>query len=135
MPEIRAAKILFITEDRDEGKLVQYYLGEERNDTVITCNPQHQALSDFGQAGLDLILLTAYPQAFKAFQLYQALRTVPGFEQIPLIFWRFLETPSEFYPMAQKVGAAGCIEYVFDIEQALLVARDTVIAGGIFYPG
>jgi PleD family two-component response regulator len=134
MREIREAKILFITDDRDQGKLVQIFLRERRNDKVVVCNPKSQPLRDFVQEEPDLILLTAHPGDFNALQIYQELRTFSEFEKTPVIFWGILQTPAEFYPIAQELGAAGCINYVFDIEKHFLVARDIILVGGTYYP-
>jgi DNA-binding response OmpR family regulator len=134
MREIREAKILFITDDRDQGKLVQIFLRERRNDTVVTCDLYNQSPGDFIEEEPDLILLTAHPWEFDALQIYQELRTMSEFEKTPVLFWRILQTPAEFYPRAQELGAAGCINYVFDIENHFLVARDKILAGGTYYP-
>jgi hypothetical protein len=134
MREIREAKILFITDDGDQGKLVQIFLRERRNDQVVICNPKNQSLGDFGLEQSDLILLTAHPWQFDALQIYQELRTMSEFETTPVLFWGILQTPAEFYPIAQELGAAGCINYVFDIENHFLIARDKILAGETYFP-
>src|SRR5687768_8639825 len=99
MREIREAKILFINEDPDEYKLVQIFLRERRHDTIVSCDPKTQSLSDFVKQQPDLILITAQPWSFDSFQIYKELRTFPEFEKTPIIFLRFVQTSAEFYPM------------------------------------
>jgi DNA-binding response OmpR family regulator len=134
MRQIKETRILFITDDRDAGKMVQIFLRERRNDKVVIFNPKGQSLRDFIHEEPDLILLTADSLDFNTLQIYQELRTTSEFEKTPVISWRILETPAEFYPKAQKLGAAGYIPYVFDIENHFLVARDKILAGGTYYP-
>jgi len=134
MSEIREATVLFINDDIDEGKLLQIFLHNTRNDRVIVCDPKSQSLQAVVGERPDLILIHASSFAFDALQTYHQLRTMLEFEKTPVILWRTLKEPTEFYPVVQELGIAGCIPFVFDIEKDLLVARDIILSGGTYYP-
>ena len=136
MSERHEGTILFINDDVDEGKMLQIYLQDRRNDTVVICNPQYQALKTIiVDQKPDLILLNMAPPSYDdALQIFQEVKMLPEFDNIPIILWRVVKKLRDFYPIAKNLGAAGCIPYIFDIEVDFLPARDIVLAGGTYYP-
>ncbi len=134
MSEIRRAKILFITDDEDEAKMIELFLRDRREDLVIICNLNDQTLSDFTHQKLDLILFDSRYFFSDTSHNYQALRRIPEFINIPVILWRITKSRHKIYPIGQSLGVHGCIDYVYDIENHLLKARDLVLAGETYYP-
>jgi DNA-binding response OmpR family regulator len=127
------ATILFIDDDAVEGKLIQLFLGEKRQDNVIVCNPTDQPPQNIiEQKQPDLILITA-TASFDFIQLCQELRVIPKLQETPIMFWRVARSPANFYPIAQQLGAVGWFEFPCQFEK-LLEGRDIVLAGGTYYP-
>lgn len=130
------ATVLFITNDpsSEEGDFVKLFLQKERGDRVILCKPDQQQIQHILEQNFpDLIIINAQLQEVTLFEANQRIRSIPALEKTPVLFWRVAVEPAKFYPKAQEVGAAGCIDFYIQPEK-LLAARDTILRGDTFYP-
>ena len=128
--------VLFITDAKTpDGELVRHILGKERGDTVITCKPDEQKIQIILNQKLPEFILIQGTLflGLTPFQVYEKLRSIPDFAKTPILFWRVAVEPAEFYPKAQDVGAAGCVDF-YGQPAKLLAARDTILKGGTYYP-
>jgi CheY-like chemotaxis protein len=127
--------VLYVSNDFDEGKLLELILGSKRNDRVITCAPDlHSVQLVAGREHIGLVLLKFITGVdnLDGFLLYRQLRSVPALEEVPVLFWR-VPNPKTVYREAQRLGVSGCIHFVFQ-PQDLLAARDAALMGDTYYP-
>jgi LPPG:FO 2-phospho-L-lactate transferase len=127
--------VLFVSEDADMCKLVEAILTRERNDRVKCASYLQRAQLVTEQAPSDLVIIdftsTLYT-GIDGLQVYQQLRSIPVFKNVPALLWR-IPNPQKVYPEAQRLGVAGCIEYV-STPQDLVKARDAALMGDTYYP-
>ena len=131
-PEL-GINVLFINDDADEGKMMQIFLREKRQDRVIICHPTDQRLSDIIEQEDPELILISFIDGLDAVQIYQELRANPKLQETPIMFWRVTKNPVEFYPIACQLGLAGWIDFICRLDE-FLEARDVVLAGGTYYP-
>jgi CheY-like chemotaxis protein len=130
------ARVVLVSDDVDEWNMLRLYLATERQDEVLRCDPLDGDLSACVISHApDLILLSFVysPRPLNTFALCRRLRETPVLRKVPILFWRIPNLRIDaVYSEAQRAGAAGGIPHVSDIRE-LLVARDTILAGGMYF--
>ncbi|MEM7348298.1 MAG: hypothetical protein AAF485_29060 [Chloroflexota bacterium] len=132
-----SCKALFISDDIDMCKLTELILERHRSDEV-RCVSSYNEIYNAVEEKFDLIIVefTLYIKANghldDGIDVYKRLRQIPAFQQIPVLLSR-VPSPRQIYPIAKKLGIAGCIELVSTTKE-LITARDALVKGDTYYP-
>jgi DNA-binding NarL/FixJ family response regulator len=64
--------------------------------------------------------------------VYQQIKRIESLQLVPVLFWN-VPNPTYTNPKAQQLGVAGCVMMPSQPNE-LIEARDTILAGGTYYP-
>ncbi len=135
------SKVVYIDDEPDGRRLMEFCLGQERNDKVILCAPdlqQIRAAVEQDYPELVILSITSVYSAFmgsglrSAFDFCQQLKAIPALQNVPVLLWR-VPNPKAILEEAQRLGISGYTEYVCSLQE-LLAARDTLLRGGVYFP-
>ncbi len=126
--------ILLLNQDQDEQALLKFILERERDDKVLSGELDISQLEIIAKNNtVNLIILKVVGKiGFDVLGFYQQLQANFVLRPIPVLFWR-VSNPKALIPEAKKLGVAGYVNYVFQPHH-LLEARDTILAGGTYFP-
>jgi DNA-binding response OmpR family regulator len=125
-------RVLVIDDKPGVGDMIQTVLGRGRNDQVRYANGGRKGLVTAEHNPPDLIILNIAISGLDGAEVYQRIRTIPALGQVPVLF-QVAWDPERSYPVAQEIGAAGCLTLPYG-PQELLAARDAALRGETYYP-
>ena len=130
--EADAPKVLLIDDEPDFAKLVELILGRERGDEVHIASSASEGLRIAEREQPDFILVRIMMYEMNGYEVSRQLKAMLHLRNVPVLLHAAID-PKRVYPEAQRVGAAGYLWQPYG-PQELIVARDAVLHGAVYYP-
>ncbi len=106
MASLDGRKVLIIDDDPDMINLLRVILQRRHVDQVFGAVGGREGLIQAQALVPELIILDIMRPGLNGYEVCQQLKATPGLKHIPVLFIA-AKPPSDVYPVAQSLGAAG----------------------------
>jgi CheY-like chemotaxis protein len=115
------------------GKLFALKLERECYDTTHTVPGTEEGLVFLKTGATSAIFICLRTMEMDATEFCRQLKTMPEFQQLPVLVWGALLPDKKLYVDLRQAGAAGYLSLPCSTE-AIIAARDAVLSRQEFYP-
>jgi len=132
MDKPRNCQVLVIDDMPEMEEMLRLFLAYERDDCVTYARGGLKGLEMAEHNPPQLIILDLMMPDLHGYEVFKRLKAMPKLSSVPVLLLTVL--PAQLvYPEAQRLGISGYVCKPFEFEE-LLLARDTVLRGGKYFP-